>query len=250
MAVSNLFRYEILLGLGPDRGLTSVQHDDDSSVGGAASTEQSFVSPLSDWRSPQASIASTLQQQATPDFLDQSLDSIILDNAVAQQSTIGTAPVPAVDPVLFPDGTAQLAADPFTNLFDDPNIDPAWFNIEPDVFFGELGHSCGFIPSAPNIVDEVDKSEAMQSIETSTATPMSLGTGSEMYVKTTSLGVLSQASKLIFSSAMRGRLRSKCTLAQLSQMNESMRWHTSFDILQKQLDHGEHLRLILLSSDS
>ena len=154
--------------------------NDTPSVGGVSNADQSFLSPFSDYRSPQVSIASTIQAQASPAFTDQTLTDRTLDtnytpsvssnlNHVAQQ-------IPAIDPVLFPE---QAASDPLAELFNDPAIDPAWFNIEPDVFFGELGHSCGFIPSAPNIVDDVDKSQVIQSTETDTTTPMSFGTAAD-----------------------------------------------------------------------
>jgi hypothetical protein len=85
------------------------------------------------------------------------------------------------DPILYPDVGDQAGFDSIDDFFSDPAMDPAWFNIEPDVFFGPLGHSCGFIPGAPNIVDEVDKNGVLPSTESNpdTATPMSFGTVSD-----------------------------------------------------------------------
>ena len=43
-------------------------------------------------------------------------------------------------------------------VIDTSQFDPAWFDLEPDSFYGKNNNSCGFIPDLPNIVDEVDKS--------------------------------------------------------------------------------------------
>jgi len=44
------------------------------------------------------------------------------------------------------------------DVIDTSQFDPAWFDLEPDSFYGKNNNSCGFIPDLPNIVDEVDKS--------------------------------------------------------------------------------------------
>ncbi|EMC97336.1 hypothetical protein BAUCODRAFT_33056 [Baudoinia panamericana UAMH 10762] len=67
----------------------------------------------------------------------------------------------------------DLQPDPqYDGPLNDTLFDPAWFNLEPDEFYGSGNNSCGFIPNAP-IVDEVDRREYQPSIETATATPMS-----------------------------------------------------------------------------
>lgn len=78
-----------------------------------------------------------------------------------QPNTVQTA-----DPALFPE-SAYL-----DDFFDDPSFDPSWFNLEPDVFYGSMGNSCGFIPDM-HIIDEVDRDNVMQSTETNAGTPMS-----------------------------------------------------------------------------
>lgn len=50
------------------------------------------------------------------------------------------------------------------DTLDTSQFDPAWFDLEPDDFYGKNNNSCGFIPNLP-IVDEVDKSVPRQSIE-------------------------------------------------------------------------------------
>ncbi|KAK6439722.1 hypothetical protein LTR95_004076 [Oleoguttula sp. CCFEE 5521] len=52
-------------------------------------------------------------------------------------------------------------------VLDPLQFDPDWFNLEPDSFYGKNNNSCGFIPNLPEIVDEVDKFDAMTSIEKS-----------------------------------------------------------------------------------
>lgn len=50
------------------------------------------------------------------------------------------------------------------DTLDTSQFDPAWFDLEPDDFYGKNNNSCGFIPNLP-IVDEVDKSVPRPSIE-------------------------------------------------------------------------------------
>ncbi|KAK5166251.1 uncharacterized protein LTR77_008512 [Saxophila tyrrhenica] len=144
-----------------------------TSFAGTPSAGRNFISPPNDFMSPAFPHLSTNHAQSSPAFTDQTLDSFAVNNT--PQGNGAKTSSANIDPVLFPPNAGQTEYDAFDNLFDDPAIDPAWFNIEPDVFFGPLGHSCGFIPGAPNIVDEVDKNDVVQSTETSTATPMSFG---------------------------------------------------------------------------
>ena len=65
----------------------------------------------------------------------------------------------------------------FYDIFNDPEFDPAWFDLEPSDFYGDSAASCGFIPSVPNIVDEVDRGDILQSIEPDTATSPASGLG-------------------------------------------------------------------------
>ncbi|KAM0719199.1 hypothetical protein Q7P37_005104 [Cladosporium fusiforme] len=58
------------------------------------------------------------------------------------------------------------------DTFDASQFDPAWFDLEPDDFYGKNNNSCGFIPNLP-IVDEVDKPEPRPSIEAAFGTPIS-----------------------------------------------------------------------------
>lgn len=48
---------------------------------------------------------------------------------------------------------------------DPTKFDPAWFNLEPDSFYGKNNNSCGFIPNLPDIVDEVDRLDARPTTE-------------------------------------------------------------------------------------
>ena len=53
--------------------------------------------------------------------------------------------------------TSHLESDPFfDNFLDDPSVDPSWFDLDPEIYYGISGNSCGFLPDAPSIVDEVD----------------------------------------------------------------------------------------------
>lgn len=52
-----------------------------------------------------------------------------------------------------------------SDVLDPSQYDPAWFDLEPDSFYGKNNNSCGFIPDLPNIVDEVDKSAPHPTIE-------------------------------------------------------------------------------------
>ncbi|GAB7362119.1 hypothetical protein MBLNU230_g2146t2 [Neophaeotheca triangularis] len=56
-------------------------------------------------------------------------------------------------PMQFADNDAT-----FDQWFDD-SFDPELFDIDPSAFYSRNNNSCGFIPNAPNIVDEVDKSD-------------------------------------------------------------------------------------------
>lgn len=51
-----------------------------------------------------------------------------------------------------------------SDVLDTSQFDPAWFDLEPDSFYGKNNNSCGFIPNLP-IVDEVDKSLPRPTIE-------------------------------------------------------------------------------------
>ena len=80
-------------------------------------------------------------------------------------------PPPFADPALFPETTYTSDCDPLIDdIFSDPNFDPEWFNLDPDSFYSTGLNSCGFIPDAPNIIDEVDRNDLVQSIETGSET--------------------------------------------------------------------------------
>jgi hypothetical protein len=51
-------------------------------------------------------------------------------------------------------------------VIDTSQFDPAWFDLQPDSFYGKNNNSCGFIPDLPSIVDEVDKSMPRATAET------------------------------------------------------------------------------------
>ena len=95
--------------------------------------------------------------------------------------TYSTSSVPVIDqkfaiptddipPDMKPDSMLE-------DVWDGTSFDPAWFNLQPEEFYGNNNNSCGFIPNPPDIVDEVDKENAVQSTEPS-ATPMSTGIAS------------------------------------------------------------------------
>lgn len=73
----------------------------------------------------------------------------------------------------IPPSGAPMDIDSMLNdVLDTSQFDPAWFDLEPDSFYGKNNNSCGFIPNLPNIVDEVDKNDFRPSIE-NFGTPMS-----------------------------------------------------------------------------
>lgn len=69
---------------------------------------------------------------------------------------------------LPPDSDAILQ-----DILSDPSFNPDWFNIDPSDYYGANNNSCGFIPNIPNIIDEVDRSDIMQTTEMMEGTPMS-----------------------------------------------------------------------------
>ena len=73
-------------------------------------------------------------------------------------------------PVLFPEKEHEDAF--LDNVWNDSSYDPAWFDIEPELYYGNNNNSCGFIPNA-HIIDEVDRQDMMQLTEPTAATPMS-----------------------------------------------------------------------------
>lgn len=90
--------------------------------------------------------------------------------------------VPSLDPVneqpvLFPEtnfASRNLQGDAMLDDFwDGGNYDPAWFNIEPELYYGNNNNSCGFIPNA-HIIDEVDRGDLRPTIEPTESTPMSV----------------------------------------------------------------------------
>jgi hypothetical protein len=74
---------------------------------------------------------------------------------------------------LIPMAPSEMDIDSMLNdVIDTSQFDPAWFDLEPDSFYGKNNNSCGFIPDLPNIVDEVDKSIPRPTIE-AFGTPLS-----------------------------------------------------------------------------
>jgi hypothetical protein len=93
--------------------------------------------------------------------------------------TATTLPVSA-DTLGFPD--APFGLDPaaedleLDDVFDESSFDPAWFNLDPDIYYDDKNNSCGFIPNA-QIIDEVDRNDFQQSTEVvdmASGTPLSL----------------------------------------------------------------------------
>ena len=66
---------------------------------------------------------------------------------------------------IIPTAPSEMDVDSMLNEFDTSQFDPAWFDLEPDSFYGKNNNSCGFIPNLPNIVDEVDKTLPRPTIE-------------------------------------------------------------------------------------
>lgn len=71
----------------------------------------------------------------------------------------------------------------YYDIFNDPTFDPAWFDIDPEEAYKSSAASCGFIPTVPNIVDEVDRMDVRQSTETNTSPSSGLGFYSDRYVQ-------------------------------------------------------------------
>lgn len=64
---------------------------------------------------------------------------------------------------IIPPAPSEMDIDSMLN--DTSQFDPAWFDLEPDSFYGKNNNSCGFIPNLPNIVDEVDKTLPRPTVE-------------------------------------------------------------------------------------
>ncbi|KAI6793075.1 hypothetical protein KC361_g6385 [Hortaea werneckii] len=86
-------------------------------------------------------------------------------------------------PVLFPEANFALQGiqddAAHGEFWDGGNYDPAWFNIEPELYYGNNNNSCGFIPNA-HIIDEVDRNDLRSNTDQAAATPMS-GMGSSAF---------------------------------------------------------------------
>lgn len=72
----------------------------------------------------------------------------------------------------IPPAPSEMDIDSMLNDLDPSQFDPAWFDLEPDSFYGKNNNSCGFIPNLPNIVDEVDKTLPRPTVE-NFGTPLS-----------------------------------------------------------------------------
>ncbi|TKA70243.1 hypothetical protein B0A55_06886 [Friedmanniomyces simplex] len=90
--------------------------------------------------------------------------------------------IPGSVPTSYPGANFPLPAIPVDLQFDtllDPGtyvdgpFDPAWFDLDPDIYYANQNNSCGFIPNA-HIVDEVDRNDFKHGSETATGTPMSI----------------------------------------------------------------------------
>lgn len=68
---------------------------------------------------------------------------------------MGGIVAPQFPPMQFTDN------DPTFDQWFDSSFDPELFDIDPSAFYSRNNNSCGFIPNAPNIVDEV-RSEALR----------------------------------------------------------------------------------------
>ena len=146
------------------------------------------MSPPNDSISRRTSADSTRHErntthERTTSFQDQSLDTIA-ENNVSRQP-LGLPTISTVDQLPFPDTDYGADTDAYLDdIFNDPAFDPEWFNIDPSTFYGNSNNACGFIPDIPNIIDEVDRSDLMQTTETSVQnvpTPMSvLGSFTDM----------------------------------------------------------------------
>lgn len=82
------------------------------------------------------------------------------------------------EPTLFPEANFALQGLQ-EDFWDGGNYDPAWFNINPELYYGNNNNSCGFIPNA-HIVDEVDRRDIRSTTEPTAGTPGS-GIGSSAF---------------------------------------------------------------------
>jgi hypothetical protein len=87
---------------------------------------------------------------------------------------------PGAEPPVFPATGFGLDTIPddleLDDVFDEAAFDPAWFNLDPDIYYDNKNNSCGFIPNA-QIIDEVDRNDFRPTTEradVTTGTPMSL----------------------------------------------------------------------------
>ena len=133
-----------------------------------------IVSPPNNSTTRRTSAKDTTQHERSSSFQGQNF-STIPETIVSQPQV--TSSLYVTDPLLFPDVHYQTDTDTvLDDIFNDPAFDPEWFNIDPSVFYGNTDPSCGFISDIPNIIDEVDRGDIMQTTETnaqSALTPMS-----------------------------------------------------------------------------
>ena len=106
------------------------------------------------------SIGQTLHAASSP-----SAAAILSQPSPAQPFNVST------DLTLFPEanfalqGLQQEGAE--EALWNDTTFDPAWFNIDPELYYANNNNSCGFIPNA-HIVDEVDRSRTRPTTDADT----------------------------------------------------------------------------------
>lgn len=100
-------------------------------------------------------------------------------------NTTETLPLDTTHAILYPNTELPpqtVDDDLYYDIFNDPAFDASWFNIDPEEAYRSSAASCGFIPTVPNIVDEVDRMDVLQSTEAITSPASGLGFYSDKYV--------------------------------------------------------------------
>ena len=114
-----------------------------------------------------------VHHECTASFPSENAEDVAIDGIPQQQSPTldGTTMLP-ISELARQDENDILVDD----ILNDPSFDPEWFDIDPLVFYGSGGNSCGFLPNIPNIVDEVDRDGLIQTPDVVSDTPHSRST--------------------------------------------------------------------------
>ena len=140
---------------------------------GASSVQENVFSPNVDLSGPWTSGNQTTHARTT------SFPERVVGGVPASDTLL---PLDTTHGILYPDGAHQQQQpidenELFYDIFNDPDFDPAWFDIEPADSYSGTAASCGFITDIPNIIDEVDRQSIVLSTEADASTTPGSGLG-------------------------------------------------------------------------